>query len=451
MTTADQSDPNGELPDGNQSQGEDWDSEWWRQEPNPGRASEGLQPEHEEASQGEPHQPGEAAPPSAVSGPKETAPSKLEPNEPAPPKASGLLIFVAAFLAFGVLIAVGIVLMLPRENPSTATEPVPQQQTSPTADIRELGTVDLTAAGVKGHLTTKWDGKLGYNFLIEPDDPARQAAFALTMSNPPRPSSVRIQIKNSNGFVLCFQDVLLKFNPRNAAAISDGPPQPAGGRPLSARAAEERREREAELSQEEATEAEREHGRSIFQLNAGSNGMIESISSQGEIPCPQTLYEGMGYWSFLPDFPSPEEQADWLKQQAGGSANADLAPVQRVQTQRVQPPQVQVAVRQSPGSAKEVRGQAQQGSGRKRMPYKSAAQPDTYLMAGDDSIVEYDTSAGSIETRTGKVFSIDKAGTAARVIAGYDLPVKIHYSCDQSAACTLTQGSSMAVHAHLDK
>jgi hypothetical protein len=85
------------------------------------------------------------------------------------------------------------------------------------------------------------------------------------------------------------------------------------------------------------------------------------------------------------------------------------------------------------------------------MSYKSSPQPEAFLMAGDDSIVEYDTTAGSIETRTGKIFSIDKAGTAARVIAGYDLPVRIHYSCDQNAACTLTQGSSMAVHAHLDK
>jgi len=376
-----------------------------------------------------------------------TVGAPVQPVEPRPPNASGLLLFVAAILAFAVLIAVGGVLMFPRANPSTAAEPAPQQQTSPAPVTRELGTVDSTAAGVKGHLTTRWDGKLDYNFLVEPDDPTRQAAFALTVSNPPRPASIRIQINNSNGFVVCFQDVLLRFDPHKAAAISDAPMQRSGGRPLSAKAAEEmKNEQEAGLAQEEATEAEREHGRSIFQLNAGANGKIESISAQGEIPCPQTSYEGMGYWSFLSDLPSPEEQTEWLKQQTSGPSQPDLAPIQQAQA-----PLVPAQVRQIRGQAPQVSSQARLGAGHKRMSYKSSPQPEAFLMAGDDSIVEYDTTAGSIETRTGKIFSIDKAGTAARVIAGYDLPVRIHYSCDQNAACTLTQGSSMAVHAHLDK
>jgi hypothetical protein len=261
---------------------------------------------------------------------------------------------------------------------------------------------------------------VGYNFIIEPDDPARQAAFALMVSNPPRPASVRIQIKSSDGVVLCFQDVLLKFDPRKAAAISNPSVQTPGGKPLSAKAIEEMKSKqEAEFAQEEATEAQREHDKSIFQLNTRSNGTIESISSQGEMPCPQTAYEGMGYWSFLPDFPSVEEQTAWLNQKTGGGhADSTVAP-------------------------------AVEAGGHNRAPDNDAPQPGKFLLAGDDSIVAYDAAAGNIHTRTGKVFSIDKAGPAARAIARLGLPARIRYSCNQNNACTLTQGDAMVVRARL--
>jgi hypothetical protein len=138
---------------------------------------------------------------------------------------------------------------------------------------------------------------------------------------------VRVQIKNSDGVVVCSQDVLLKFDPRKAAAISDASTRTARGKPLGANAAEELKgERDAELAREDATEADRERGKSIFQLNTGSDGKIESISSQGEIPCPQVLYEGMGYWSFLPDFPSAEEQTERLNRQTAARADATEGP-----------------------------------------------------------------------------------------------------------------------------
>jgi len=395
MTIADQSDLRGEFPDGTEAQGDGTQSVQNHLPEQPVNTEE--------------HQP------------DQTTPEPAQTGKTAPPQVSSLLVFVAALLAFGALLAVGVALTLNLTRPATSTEPAAQQQTSPAPETRVMGTVDLSASGVKGQLTTKWDGKLGYNFVVEPDDPMRQAAFALTVSTPPRPASMRIQIKNSNGFVLCFQDVLLKFDPRKAAALSNESAQATGGKPPSAKAAEEvNTEQEAKLAQEEAAEAEREHGRNIFQLNTGSDGKIQSISSQGEIPCPQTLYEGMGYWSFLPDFPSSEEQTEWLNRKTGGRASATEAPT----------PQV---------------------SGHVRMPYSRASQPGNFLMAGDDSIVEYDAAAGNIQTGTGKVFSIDKAGANARVIAGFDLPVRIHYSCDQNAACILTQGDEMAVHAHLNK
>jgi hypothetical protein len=229
-----------------------------------------------------------------------------------------LLLFVVAFLVFAVVIAIGAAITLGRTDSAAAPGSAAQPQPSPAPVTRVLGTVDSSATGLKGQLTTKWDEGLKYKFALEPDDPARQAAFALLVSNPPRPASVRIQIKNSDGIVVCSQDVLLKFYPQKAAAISDDLTQTPRGTPLSAKAAGETNgEKEAKFARDDAAEADREHGRDIFNLNTGSDGKIQSISSQGEIPCPQILYEGMGYWSFLPDFPSPEEQTERLNRQTG--------------------------------------------------------------------------------------------------------------------------------------
>jgi hypothetical protein len=92
---------------------------------------------------------------------------------------------------------------------------------------------------------------------------------------------------------------------------------------------------------------------------------------------------------------------------------------------------------------------APQPAAPKRITYKAAVVPGTFSIAGDDAIVEYDASAGNIGTRAGKVFSIDKAGAEAHAIQGYDLPVTIHYTCDQYATCTLTHSGAVIARARL--
>jgi hypothetical protein len=119
----------------------------------------------------------------------------------------------------------------------------------------------------------------------------------------------------------------------------------------------------------------------------------------------------MGYWTFLPDFPSADDQTKGLNGQTEEHPDA------------------------SDTAAPEANGH----------------KADSFLLAGDDAIVEYEAAAGSIHTRTGKVFSIDKAGAGPRLIAKLELPAKIHYSCDQKDVCTLTQGDAMLVHARLIK
>jgi len=315
----------------------------------------------------------------------------------------------------------------PTDSTSAAPEPA-----TPTV-TKDLGTVDSSAVGLKGHLTTKWDSGLGYNFVVEADNPSRQAGFAATASNPMRPATITIQIKNSYGVVMCSQDVLLKFNPRKAAAVEEPVAEkPTGKREAKAAAAKEAEreaDREADLDRQETDEANREQGKSLFQVNSGPNGTVDSISSQGQIPCPQAAYEGMGYWSFLPDFPTPDEQADWAERSARAAtsvatkADADAAAT---------------STPVAPGQ-------------NKRAPSKAAGASESFSITGDDSIIEYDPATGKIGTRGGKVFSIERAGTAAQTMEGYDLPVKIHYSCDQTATCTLTRGGAIVAHARLSR
>jgi hypothetical protein len=359
----------------------------------------------------------------------------VEPAEPEKPRPNVAFLFAAAVLAILIVIVGVFVAIYWQQINSTPTADSTQaaQPAAPTI-ARDLGTVDSSAAGFKGHLTTKWDQGLGYSFVIEPDDPARRAAFAMTVSNPPRAASVAIQIKDADGVVLCSHDVLLRFDPRKVAAINEAAEKLAGRPPGVKGAAAIREEQEAELDRQVAAEADREHGKSIFQVNAGQNGKIQSISSQGEIPCPQSVYEGMGYWSFLPDFPSPGEQAAWLDKQLQVQATVETT-----------------AASASEANKREASTPAPQPAAHKRMTYKAAVLPGTFSIAGDDAIVEYDVSAGNIGTKAGKVFSIDKAGAEAHAIQGYDLPVTIHYRCDQYAACTITHGGVVIARAKLSQ
>jgi hypothetical protein len=367
----------------------------------------------------------------------------VEPAEPVKRRTNVAFLFAAAAIIVIVVMAgIFIAIYWQQLNSVPTTDSAPAAQPAAPTDARDLGTMDSSAVGLKGHLTTKWDDGLGYSFVIEPDDPARQAAFAMTVSNPPRAASIAIQIRNADGVVLCTQDVLLKFDPRKAAAINGSAEKPTG-RPLGAKGvAASQDAQEAKLDRQVAEEAEREHGKSLFQVNAGQNGKIESISSQGEIPCPQSVYEGMGYWSFLPDFPSPVEQAAWLNKQSHVQAKVEETAASAIEANKIEAKKVEA-------KKVEAKTPAPQPAAHQRMTYKAADVPGTFSIAGDDAIVEYDAGAGNIGTKAGKVFSIDKAGAEAHAIQGYDLPFTIHYRCDQYAACTITHGGAVIARAKL--
>lgn len=246
----------------------------------------------------------------------------------------------------------------------------------------DLGSATSSAAGLKGHLFTKWDKKVEYRLTLEPSNQDQQAGFTLAVSNSPRPLSIEIHLQDSKGFVVCTKDILLKYDVRNAAAFAASNPDSKASVEDADKTPGNRLEQEIEEAQLEAQEPERELGKDIFQNQIGKDGQIAAIYAQGEIPCSKKAYRNIISWSFSPNFPSLAEQDELRKRQAEAQANAA-----RLAAEALTPH-------------------------KKRTP-KPAIMLLPFSIEGDDTIIEFDASRGIFETRGGKLsFSTKKTGKA---------------------------------------
>jgi hypothetical protein len=248
---------------------------------------------------------------------------------------------------------------------------------------------------LKGQLFVEWDKKVEYRLSLEPDDADHKAGFAFAVANSPRPLSVGIQLKNSQGFELCAKEIVLKYD---AGKVSTDPS--AQGIDFASLAAQE---------------AARESGKDVFQNQIGADGQIAAIDAQGGIPCSKKAYENATSWGFTPNFPSLAEQDQLLKHQTELQAD-------------------------------EARAASQTTVARKRIP---AAVLLHFSMEGDDVIDEFDVSRRVIETRGHKTFLLDKTSGTAANPGWQDYPVSIHYRCDQSSSCVLMHSGLGALRARL--
>ena len=287
----------------------------------------------------------------------------------------------------------------------------------------DLGPFTAGDYGLKGHLTTKWDEKLEYKLTIEPGTQEQRAAFANAVSNSPRPLSFEIQLKDPFGAVLCSNTVVVKFDPRRASTDAASEARPRTGKANHANAAGNPVAQGVILDQLALKEMDREHGKDVFQNEMGPDGQIASISAQGSIPCTKKQYYGSATWGFTADFPTADQQAELLNPGAIAGRNG-----------------AQPAAVEASGKKQDVpKPVATRMNRREAVP---AASP--YYIEGDDAIVGYDPSQGIVETNAGKAFLIDKTAGVVNEIKGRDLPIAIHYRCDQSGACTFA-GSGLGV------
>jgi hypothetical protein len=283
----------------------------------------------------------------------------------------------------------------------------------------DLGSVTSSAADLKGHLFVEWDKKLNYRLLIEPGDADRQAAFALAAAHSPRPLSIEIHVQDSEGFVLCSKEILLKYDARNALELAPSNPDAQDEKTNAGAAPAGQPAQAIDLAQADAQEAAREQGRDLFKNQTGPDGQVTAIGAQGTIPCTAKAYEKAASWSFSPNFPAVAEQDEWVERQKEIDANGG------------RPPAAKSAARRGVVAAKPVA---------KLLPFS---------IEGDDTIVDFDPSRGVIETGSGKAFFIDKASGAASDPRWQDYPVDIHYRCDRSSECVIIHAGAGALHARL--
>jgi hypothetical protein len=281
----------------------------------------------------------------------------------------------------------------------------------------DLGYVTSNAAGLKGHLFTKWDKHLEYRLEFEPGDPGRQAAFAFAVANPPHPLFFDIQLKDGQGFVLCSREIVVKYDARKAAALAAAAQESEAGKTDSASVAGTQPAQGIDFARLDAEERERERDKDIFQNEIGADGKMEAINAQGQVPCSKRAYENTTYWSFTSNFPSIYVQDAMLKHPDEIPADEENPVPQRTYVHKKKAPKI-------------------------------VEKPFVFYIEGDDAVVEYDVSRGIVETSGGKVFFMDKAGSSNDP-RWEDYPVTIHYKCDQSSDCTLTHAGIGALRVRL--
>lgn len=305
---------------------------------------------------------------------------------------------------------------------------------------KDMGSVTSLTSGLRGHLTTSWSEKLNYHFVVGPTEPSQNEAFAQTVNNPPRPISMNLQLKAAAGQVLCSEQVVLK---------------PAG--------------------QKQAAQLDHDGSSAFFQNDLGKDGKIESISSQGTMPCTKQAYDSAAFWSFAPQFPNLREQAKLVKHSAIEPVVAKIAapevrPAHKLIASVELPKAIKLPVVQAAPKAttvaqaiRAVRPVAKPvAKPVVAAPVMAIDVPETtkpaevateaprpaafhFEIEGDDEIVDFDAAQKSLETSEGKTFYVNETLIASNVAGWLDEQTNIHYRCDETSTCTLSLASAPTV------
>lgn len=325
-----------------------------------------------------------------------------------PPKNKIPIWMIAGFAA---LIAFAIFIVY------TATKP--KDNAPPPGD---MGPGVVASAGLRGHLTTRWDGdrktgKLDYQLHVESMEERWQPGFSRAILSPPQPLSVNIRLLDATGFALCGKEIPFHFDAQNAQ-VTVPMPSAVGpnGKKLSAaeRTAAYQAARQSAITQMQAVQVVRERGHDVFQNQIGPEGLVTAVNVQGALPCSPDQYQRASYWDMNTNFPTLDEQAALLDPRAAALK----------------------AKESEPGAhpAKRTSNRPQTG----------------FVFQGDERVTEYDAARGQLWTQ-GRTFRIDRMVGQATAMAWANNNTLIHYRCDQQANCALTApGGSAVLHAHVN-
>jgi hypothetical protein len=271
-------------------------------------------------------------------------------------KSSGLLIVLLGL----VVLAAGAVLVLSQKGLKSAKA---------ASDTDDLGAGIANASGLRGHLVTRWQGKTQYMLKIEPIDPRDADRFASVTAHPSKPIAINIRLLDSSGFALCGKEIVLPYEAKNEVQIN---------------------------------------GADVFTNILGSDGKVEALWAQGNLPCSPDQYQRFDYWDLSTNFPTLAEQ-----EQALGHRHDE-----------------------SPQSILEARASA-----KRRLAVKKPL--STFYIEGDDRITSYEPSRGLLVAGPGRSFFIDRKSDQVTVADWATDSSLIHFKCDQHANCALSRGGSM--------
>ncbi|MGA2752705.1 MAG: hypothetical protein ABSE53_02975 [Terracidiphilus sp.] len=241
----------------------------------------------------------------------------------------------------------------------------------------DLGTRRFDSAGLGARLVARWEGATAYHLYIDPVDPQQAAGFQAVTVNPPHPVSLVIRLLDSTGAVACQKEVVL--------------PTPA---PLS--------DSSQALLPMQTTSGD------TVQNIAGPDGQIAEVTVTGGLPCSLKQYQSLTTWQFFTNFPTLDEQDEWLKHQ---KLNA-------------------VANGRKSGSPDGGFGFSP------KIQHLPAAIDDDDVIVGDNPL------RGTVDTQGGRVFLVGVSGLRNRAAEWQVFPAAIHFRCEKTGTCVLTRVNS---------
>jgi hypothetical protein len=235
---------------------------------------------------------------------------------------------------------------------------------------------------------------------------------------------------------LCSDTILVKFDPRNAPASAPEGPMPKSAKAAQELAARSEIAREINLARLEGQELDRERGKTLFQNVLGKDGQVASISAQGVLPCKKKEVDRFASWGFTSDFPIVAKPA---MSQDASSQDGPIDPKANVNTA--------AAEEEARKNAEAERAAAAAAAKGRKKPAPPQLTP--IFVEGDDQIVWVDPSGGVVETNGGKALILDKGDKLGAALKGGDLPIAIHYRCNEATGCTFSTVGLGIHHAQL--
>jgi hypothetical protein len=351
----------------------------------------------------------EAAPDPSFYETRESEPKPIESSSPEEKVETKKRPFPFLLFSFGAIGIIALVLLF-LTRPKKSDEPLPG----------DLGPGVVASAGLRGHLLTQWagnakTGSLQYQLRLEPIGPVQAPGFKKVTANPLAPYSINVRVLDQAGFAMCGKEILFRFDPRNAPITLPPTPHPVKKSEAAAAAAAAQAARKAQLDSMIASEADREHGKDIFENQADADGDISAVNARGTLPCSPDQYKRAYYWDFSTNFPTIEEQFALVDPKAAAAARRE----------------------KEGDSGSDSRDSRRRGNAKKLQ--------SAYYIQGDDRITGFDPLEGILEATSGKNFTIPNKPEQAIVANWAHSYSLIHYKCDQHANCALTSAGGVSV------